>query len=344
LVGAGGGGVGGGGGFTDEGDGGGGGFGGGGSGAGNGGFGGGGGGDSSNGSSGGFGGGNAGNGLGGGGGGAGLGGAIFNMGATGIAGSGVVKMTNCTLTANSALGGAGSYTGHGGSGYGGALFNLDGSVTLNDVTVAANRVARGHERGNGKADGGAVYNLAYGNSIANGLAVSAKVTLYNSILSDTNSGLHDLVSNAINGTNTNTASINGSTNLVESNKLYNSRIAPHVITVTLDPQLGKLQYNGGLTDTMAINSNSPAHKAGNANVGNVPSTDQRGAGYPRIVNGHLDLGAFEVQPPGTRHQHSQAHPRRPGFGLAAARPIGALLVAKSDVEAVAAGGQGRLPG
>jgi hypothetical protein len=219
------------------------------------------------------------------------------MGASTKTGSGVVHITNCTLTANTAQGGAGSLTGNGGDGFGGALFNLDGSVTLNDATVAANTVSGGSSsEGNvGLSDGGAVYNLAFGNLIQNGGAVSATLTLNNSILSNTTGGT-DLASNAINGKNTNTAAITGTSNLVGSKDLTNTSIASGVITVTTNPNLGPLQNNGGSTFTMALTSSSPAYNAGNKDL--VPAdvtTDQRGQGFARVVNGRLDLGAFEVQ-------------------------------------------------
>jgi hypothetical protein len=210
----------------------------------------------------------------------------------------VVLLTNCTLTGNSAHGGAGSGAvgSSGGSGYGGALFNLDGGVTLNDDTLAANTVSGGsHGTGgsSGQAAGGAVYNLAFGNQIQSGAATSATLVLFNSILSTTRGG-PDLASNALNGNSTNTAAITGSANLVQSRDLTNTSLAPGVITVIADPELGPLQNNGGPTPTMAIlTANSPAHGIGNASVPGLPSTDQRG--LPRTVKGRLDLGAFELQ-------------------------------------------------
>jgi hypothetical protein len=61
----------------------------------------------------------------------------------------------------------------------------------------------------------------------------------------------------------------------------------------LDPLLGPLQDNGGPTQTHALLPGSPAIDAGN----NAYATewDQRGEGFPRIVNGIIDIGAFEVQ-------------------------------------------------
>ncbi|HKB36541.1 MAG TPA: DUF4214 domain-containing protein, partial [Gemmataceae bacterium] len=202
-----------------------------------------------------------------------------------------------TLTANTAQGGGGGFaSSNGGSGYGGAIFNLDGSVTLNNDTLAANTVRAGAGGSNGvdgQADGGAVFNLAYGNKIVSGGAVIATLTLNNNILSNTTGGT-DLFSNAINGNNTNTAAITGSTNLIQSNKLTNTSVATGG-TIRSDPKLGPLQDNGGPAPTMALTSNSPAYGAGDASVPGLPTTDQRGPGFARTVNGRLDLGAFEIQ-------------------------------------------------
>jgi hypothetical protein len=63
----------------------------------------------------------------------------------------------------------------------------------------------------------------------------------------------------------------------------------------LDPKLGPLQNNGGPTQTMALLPGSPA--IGGGDPTNAPAYDQRGPGYPRVVNGSIDIGAFEVQPP-----------------------------------------------
>jgi hypothetical protein len=61
----------------------------------------------------------------------------------------------------------------------------------------------------------------------------------------------------------------------------------------IDPLLEPLADNGGPTQTMALLPGSPAIDAGN----NAYATDwdQRGAPFRRIVNGVIDIGAFEVQ-------------------------------------------------
>jgi hypothetical protein len=65
-----------------------------------------------------------------------------------------------------------------------------------------------------------------------------------------------------------------------------------------NPGLGGLANNGGPTQTIALLAGSPAIDAGSNALavdqnGNPLLTDQRGTGYARIVNGTVDIGAFE---------------------------------------------------
>jgi hypothetical protein len=229
----------------------------------------------------------------GGGGGAGLGGAIFNMGASTLPGSGLVTITDCTLTNNTTQGGNGGGGGHGGAGDGAALFNLDGSVTLNDVTVAGNTVTNAAGSAGINNEGGAVYTLVLRQLIQTGAEVTTTLTLNNSILSGTTgSAASDLVSR---GDQNKQLPITGSNNLVQAQDLQDTTIANGVIVKVGDPQLGPLQDNGGLTPTMALPSTGPAFGTGNPNVPGLPATDQRGSGFRRVTNGRLDLGAFQVQ-------------------------------------------------
>jgi hypothetical protein len=61
----------------------------------------------------------------------------------------------------------------------------------------------------------------------------------------------------------------------------------------VDPLLGPLQDNGGPTFTHALPPGSPAIDAGDNT--DAPDFDQRGDGFPRIVNYVIDIGAFEFQ-------------------------------------------------
>ena len=85
--------------------------------------------------------------------------------------------------------------------------------------------------------------------------------------------------------------LSGADNLV----IASNASPPGVITVTADPKLGPLQFNGGWTRTHALLPGSPALGVGN-NSGMSP-TDQRGPGYPRTTgtgaNITTDIGAVE---------------------------------------------------
>ena len=61
--------------------------------------------------------------------------------------------------------------------------------------------------------------------------------------------------------------------------------------LNVDPLLGPLQDNGGPTFTQALLPGSPAIDAGDNT--DAPLFDQRG--FARIVNGTIDIGAYELQ-------------------------------------------------
>ena len=67
----------------------------------------------------------------------------------------------------------------------------------------------------------------------------------------------------------------------------------------IDPFLGPLSNNGGSTETVALLAGSPAIDTGSNVLAIDPTTqqpltwDQRGPGYARIVNGNVDIGAYE---------------------------------------------------
>jgi hypothetical protein len=67
--------------------------------------------------------------------------------------------------------------------------------------------------------------------------------------------------------------------------------APADTLYTIDPKLGPLEDNGGVTYTHALRPTSPAVNAGN-NITGVP-VDQRGTGFARVIGANVDIGAFE---------------------------------------------------
>ena len=82
------------------------------------------------------------------------------------------------------------------------------------------------------------------------------------------------------------ATITGSHDLI-----MDSAISPPG-TLTDDPQLDGLAYNGGPTRTCALEPTSPAIDRG---IDNGLATDQRGPPYARTSGAATDIGAFETQ-------------------------------------------------
>jgi hypothetical protein len=195
---------------------------------------------------------------------AGYGGGIYNDG------FGTLAVSNSTLSGNSAIGPSGS---------GGGIYTSSG--TLTSVTLTANRAT---------APGGGLY--VYGGS---------PPVLHNTLIAGNFGGATGTTPDDVYGRLAPAGDYNligdgtrmtGLSNGVSGN-LVGSAANP------IDPLLGPLDDNGGPTLTHALLSSSPAIDAGN----NAYATDwdQRGPGFRRIVNGTIDIGAFEVQ----AHAHSR---------------------------------------
>jgi hypothetical protein len=219
----------------------------------------------------------------------GLGGGIYNRG--------TLSVTSSNVSGNSLN--AYAIT----DAYGGGIFNdVGGSATVSNSTIANNE-ATGSDSGNGGGmynrgtltvtnstiSGNSAYGLYFGQAYAAGIynnpLYNAVIGLHNTIVAG-NVALYwpDMYATlTFSGYNLigNTA---GSSGFDETDLL------------NVNPQLGPLQDNGGLTHTMALLSGSPAIDAGDNT--DAPRWDQRGPGFPRIVNGTIDIGAFEVQQEG----------------------------------------------
>jgi hypothetical protein len=152
--------------------------------------------------------------------------------------------------------------------YGGGVYN-SGSMQILDSTIAGNTVDAGW--GAGVANKGLLdirsstvtanyLDCCYGS----GLYAGGSTAIFDTIVAG-NTGVADVY-----GPHT------GSANLIGGN-----------------PRLGPLAWNGGHTQTHAILPGSPAIDSGDNH--DAPEWDQRGPGFPRIVNGTIDIGAFEVQ-------------------------------------------------
>jgi len=89
--------------------------------------------------------------------------------------------------------------------------------------------------------------------------------------------------------------------------------------------LGALANNGGPTMTRLPADSSPAHDQGDPAISGAPATDQRGAGFARIVQ-TIDIGAVELQ---------TASLAATGTALTACLPLGAALLILVGLIAVA---------
>jgi hypothetical protein len=181
----------------------------------------------------------------------------------GIYNQGTLTVSSCTLAGNSA------------NGSGGGIYNhYQGTLTISNSTLAGNRT--------GFYGGG--LSVLFGSlpSLRNTLIAE---NFFGAQLSDVDGRLNPAGAYNLIGDGT---GMTGLTNGVNGNQV-GSASAP------IDPLLGPLQGNGGPTQTMALLPGSPAIDAGDN--ADAPDWDQRGPGYPRIVNGIIDIGAFEVQAP-----------------------------------------------
>ena len=142
------------------------------------------------------------------------------------------------------------------------------SATITNSTIVLNQQT--------SPVGGAVY---FG-----GLQSSSVLTLQSSIIANNSgAGAKDLFFGQ--------GTLTGADNLVMSTNVASP--PQGLITVTSDPMLGPLQFNGGFTRTHQLLPGSPALGAGNNNA--LLLQDQRGSGYPRTTGGTVDMGALQFE-------------------------------------------------
>jgi hypothetical protein len=226
-------------------------------------------------------------------------------------GGGTLTVTNSTISNNSAGGAP--------DGIGAGMYLVGGgTATVTDSTISDNST------GSAGGGGGISNSLQLmvtnstisGNSTANhggGIDNAGTLTTANTTFSGNSAPLGGAISNegvATIGDTVLNAGASGGTILNNSGTVtslgYNlaSDNGGGVLTapgdqINADPLLGPLQDNGGFTFTHALLPGSPAIDAGDPNFTPPPFYDQRGPGFPRIVNGRIDKGSFEVQSEGT---------------------------------------------
>ena len=206
---------------------------------------------------------------------------------------------NSTFNGNTASTGAGGGIG---------LTNFTGTLQLKDSTFNGNTAATsgGAAVITGRFGGMVVQDSTISGNTANGSAVGSgggglaritatagTITMANSVVSgDTNTNAADILSAAGTTTNVNFSAVGSATGFALSGTSGNN------LAFGTNLVLGPLANNGGPTLTMLPGASSPLLNAGSNGL--VPSgltTDQRGAGFPRIQSVTVDIGAVELAPP-----------------------------------------------
>ena len=194
---------------------------------------------------------------------------------------GSLSMTNCTLTLNQAGSNSASTSGRGIGGSGGAI-RSSGALTLVSCTLARNAAG---------VSGGAANLAPYQDGLGGGISIAGgTTTLRNSIVADNTIGsigsAPDLSGSVVSAGYNLIGRLDGSSGVTPgaNGDLGGTVAAP------LDPAVGLLQNNGGLTLTIGLLAASPAADAGDDTL---TGTDQRGAA--RLVGSHVDIGAVELR-------------------------------------------------
>jgi hypothetical protein len=241
---------------------------------------------------------------------------VFNGNADGTA---VLTIINSTVSDNYATANGGSY----GSGIANGVnavdprYPLGGTVILSNSTVSGNNTYPEGVGGGIYSDGGMLMvtnSTIAGNSSQEGGGIynedGAMLTIANSTIAGNSSGsdgggilnfedgfvMRNTILAGNRGYRGSPADLYGVLTSSGYNLIGNTDNGggfDPTDLLNVDPRLGPLQDNGGPTPTMALLPGSPAIDAGDNT--NAPLWDQRGAPFRRIVNGTIDIGAFEVQ-------------------------------------------------
>ncbi|WP_036485644.1 choice-of-anchor Q domain-containing protein [Myxosarcina sp. GI1] len=205
----------------------------------------------------------------------------FRGSGVGIANNGIARIDNTSIN-NNRISSLGS----------GAGISNEGTLSLTNSTVSRN-------------------NGGFGNG---GVENRGTIEIFNSTITDnsgsmgtggiSNQGSATISSTIVAGNKNNEdlkgdGFISGDNNLIgNGNDIagFTDKINGDIVGTNdnpIDPLLGELQDNGGVTSTIALLEGSPAIDAG-SNPNNL-ETDQRGKGFNRTVGNGTDIGAFEVQ-------------------------------------------------
>ncbi len=209
-------------------------------------------------------------------------------------GAGVMTEGSSLTIINSVF--AGNHT----PGLGGGLATLSGSVALTNVTFSGNVATNG---------GGGMILLGFDTFVAASVTiVSNRAEFGGGGVYDDGNGTAEFKNSIIAGNeDPNTPDLDGDFVSLGYNLIGNGDTGTGftdgvdgdqvgTAATPLDPLVGPLQNNGGPTATHALLASSPAINFGTNDL--APPTDQRGVGFPRIIGGVIDIGAFEFSPSG----------------------------------------------
>ena len=166
-----------------------------------------------------------------------------------------------------------TFDGNSATDLGGGVFG-SAPITIESCTVTSNAVT-----GNGNPSGG-------------GIALTGTSSLlHNTIVAlNTRGSVADDVSGALDASSAFNLIGSGTGASGISNGNQNNQVG--TANAPIDPLLKPLANYGGPTSTRALQPGSPAVNAGEAATG--LTTDGRGPGFPRVVGGKADIGAFEL--------------------------------------------------
>ena len=239
-----------------------------------------------------------------------VGGGVYNRG--------TLSMANCTVSGN-----------YGNTG--GGFFNA-GPLSLINCTVSGNTAVVGAGEYNTYGTSARLINCTVSGNAASlyfgGFAGSTATTVGNTIIAGNTAPQNPDVVGLPHSLGNNLIGITAPLAWVSSD-LIGTAAAP------VDPHLAPLGNYGGPTETMALLPGSPALGAGNVAV--VPpgiSTDQRG--QPRLLNGKVDIGAFESQG-FTLSVVAGSTPQSAAIGTAFPNPLGVQVTANNPIEPVDGG-------
>jgi uncharacterized repeat protein (TIGR01451 family) len=222
---------------------------------------------------------------------AGNGGGIYN--------TGTLTLINSTVGGNQTGRGGDNLsgtTGNGGNSGAGAGIYSSGTVRLTNTTITDNETGRpGHVAATDPAPPGLPGTAGAGGGVFN---IGGTLTINNTILANNRDGFggEDDINGAVNSSSSFNliGSDTGFTGI--SNGSNGNQIG--AFDSPLSPLLAALADNGGPTRTYLPLGGSPVIDAGSNALAKDQSnialtTDQRGTGFPRIINGTVEIGAVE---------------------------------------------------